>query len=177
MQYIIYSCKRSYLLAQLHCIVMKNTNSKKFRYDSLYMYRFFRIFIRNTSNQSKEFKLPANSGAIVDIKNFLIKLAAIFIAVYVVIVLPLTSALKESVKGLDISLSKTSTKLMLVSLISNPETLYLLSIDEIKMGNKAKARMFIDTAIGILETHNGNPIYKQKFYKLRDEIDRLPDSK
>ncbi len=110
-----------------------------------------------------------------DIKSFLIKTAVIFLSIYFFIVTPLVSSIRNATGGIDISLNKTSTKLMLVSLISNPETLYLLANEEVSAANKTKAKMFIDTAIGVIESHNTNPEYKVKFYKLRDKILEMPD--
>lgn len=156
----------------MNLLVVKHIPFKK-----LFAYRIFcglkDIFVKDNHRS----KLLLNRNKTMDIKSFLIKTSIVFLAIYLVVVIPLASSIKDATKGIDISLSKTSTKLILVSLISNPETLYLLASDEVKSANKVKAQMFIDTAIGIVESHNSSPAYKIKFYKLRDKILEMPDKK
>lgn len=151
--------------------------TKRIPYKKLFAYQIF-YGLRNVYAKDKQLsKVTLNRSRSMDIKSFLIKTSVVFLAIYFMVVMPLTSSIKDATKGIDISLSKTSTKLILVSLISNPETLYLLANEELKSANKVKAQMFIDTAIGIIESHNSSSAYKVKFYKLRDKILEIPDKK
>ena len=151
--------------------------AKRIPYKKLFAYKIF-YGLRDVFTADKQLsKVVSNRSRSMEIKSFLIKTSVVFLAIYFVVVIPLASSIKDATKGIDISLNKTSTKLILVSLISNPETLFLLANEELKSANRVKAQMFIDTAIGIIESHNSSPAYKIKFYKLRDKILELPDKK
>lgn len=110
-----------------------------------------------------------------NLKEYLIKLVAIFLAIYLVVVLPLSKTIQSGIQGIDFALTKPSTKWILTGLIANPETLYVLANQELQVGNKKKAKMFMDTAMGIIETHNTSSAYRNKFYKLQENILSLPD--
>ncbi|QWE10870.1 hypothetical protein [Polynucleobacter sp. es-EL-1] len=154
---------------------MNNVTLNRIPYKKLFAYRFLSA-LRASFNSDKQPSQQKSIGSkSMDIKSFLTKAAVIFLAIYFVIVMPLASSIKDATKGIDTSLNKTSTKLMLVSLISNPETLYLLANEEVGAANKGKAKMFIDTAIGIIESRNSNPSYKVKFYQMREKILEMPD--
>lgn len=156
---------------------MNTILANRIPYKKLFAYQIF-YGLRDVFTTDKQLsKVVPNRSRSMDIKSFLIKTSVVFLAIYFVVVMPLASSIKDATKGIDISLSKTSTKLILVSLISNPETLYLLANEELKSANKVKAQMFINTAIGIIESHNSSPVYKIKFYKLRDKILEMPDKK
>lgn len=156
---------------------MNNILLNRIPYKRLFTYRFFCVLWAAFRADTEPSRLLLFRSKSMDIKSFLIKTSVVFLAIYFVVVMPLASSVKDATKGIDISLSKTSTKLILVSLISNPETLFLLANEELKSANKVKAQMFIDTAIGIIESHNSSPGYKVKFYKLRDKILEMPDKK
>ena len=144
-------------------------------YRKLYSYQLLRWICDQFNNKTQKLDEPLKGKKVMNIKEYLIKLVAIFVAIYLVVVLPLSNTIQSSVQGIDFALTKPSTKWIVTGLITNPETLYVLASQELQAGNKKKANMFIDTAMGIVETHNTSPVYRQKFYKLQEKILSLPD--
>lgn len=149
----------------------------KFPYRKLYSYQILRFFIKHDISEEHNLRDSLNGKRKMNIKEFLIKLVAVFVVIYIAIVLPLTTSIKEAVQGIDFALAKQSSKWIITGLISNPETLYVLATQELESGNKKKASMFIETAMGIIETNNTDASYKKKFYKLKDKIDSMPNAK
>ena len=144
-------------------------------YRRLYSYQFLKYIAGQLTANSRKHDETITVKKTMNIKEYLIKLVAIFAAIYLVVVVPLSNTIKTSVQGIDFALAKPANKWIMTGLITNPETLYVLAAQELESGNKAKANMFIDTAMGIVETHNASPSYKQKFYKLQEKIVRLPE--
>ena len=144
-------------------------------YRKLYSYQLLRWFVDQFNNKTQKLDNPLKGNKVMNIKEYFIKLVAIFVAIYLVVVLPLANTIKSSVQGIDFALTKPSTKWIVTGLITNPETLYVLASQELEAGNKKKANMFINTAMGIVETTNTSTTYKQKFYKLQEKISSLPE--
>lgn len=144
-------------------------------YRRLYTYQFLKYITSQLAANSRKHDETITGRKTMNIKEYLIKLGAVFTAIYFVVVLPLSNTIKSSIQGIDFALAKPSNKWIMTGLITNPETLYVLASQELESGNKKKANMFIDTAMGIVETHNASLRYKEKFYKLQEKISRLPE--
>lgn len=142
-------------------------NLKRFSY--LFLLRPFWLMRKevpsNVSSNKLQIDTPMHT-----LKFFFIKTALIFSAIYLFIILPLTSTIEVAFRGLDQALTKPSSKLMLISLISNPEVLYQIANEELSKGNFEKANNFILVALGVIESHQTNPAYKVKFYDLEKRI-------
>jgi len=105
-----------------------------------------------------------------NLRLFFIKTAIIFMAIYLCIILPLSKAVEHGFSGFDQVLTKPSTKLILIGLISNPEVLYQIASEELSKGNLDKANNFLLAAIGVIESHQASVAYKAKFYELEKRI-------
>jgi hypothetical protein len=146
-------------------------------YRKLYAYQFLKFIASQFNSNEHKLNNSLNGKSVMNIKEYLIKLVAIFALIYIAVIFPLSNAIKSATQGIDFALAKPSTKWIITGLITNPETLFVLANQELEAGNKKKANMFVDTAMGIIESNDTNPAYKKKFYKLKEQIMALPDQK
>ncbi len=139
------------------------------RFSHSYFLRPFLFMQKNMSTivPSNKFQMDSSMHTL---KFFIIKTVVFFSAIYLFIILPLSSSVEMAFRGLDHALAKPSSKLMLISLISNPEVLYQIANEELRKGNLEKANNFTLVALGIIEIHQTDPAYKAKFYELEKRI-------
>ena len=102
-----------------------------------------------------------------------IKYLLIFLFIYSFLILPFGDFINKIDKKLVSIDRDPANKIIAISLISNPETLYLLALNSMKEKNYVKADMYISTAIGIVEISSASIEYKKKFHILRAAINKF----
>ena len=139
------------------------------RLSNLFIFRPF-LWLQERELVTQRFGKLQMDSTTNNLKFFFIKTCLIFVAIYLCIIIPLSRAIELGFSGFDQALSKPSSKLILIGLISNPEVLYQIANQELANGNLEKANNFILAAIGVIEIHQTGPLYKSKFYDLEKRI-------